>query len=127
MAGDARRRLTIGFPRMHKEPGERRDFLPPLVGLLDGAAAPRSSSSPGIGSGMGYSDVDYTALSPDVHVTDEETTYRQDVVVVLRAPDGQVREAPARRRSSSRCSTSRPGRRGSGCCGTSASRRSPST
>ncbi len=26
--------LTIGFPRMHNEPGERRAFLPPLMGLL---------------------------------------------------------------------------------------------
>ncbi|MFH1474489.1 MAG: hypothetical protein ABIG85_01375 [Chloroflexota bacterium] len=80
--------MTIGFPRMHKEPGERRDFLPPLVGLLTANGAEVYLES-GIGSGMGYSDVDYTALSPDVHVTDEETTYRQDVVVVLRAPDGR--------------------------------------
>ena len=28
------RGLTIGFPRMYNEPGERRAFLPPLVGLL---------------------------------------------------------------------------------------------
>ncbi|MFH0750451.1 MAG: hypothetical protein V2B17_01305 [Chloroflexota bacterium] len=80
--------MTIGFPRMHKEPAERRDFLPPLVGLLTANGAEVYLES-GIGSGMGYSDVDYTALSPDVHVTDEETTYRQDVVVVLRAPDGR--------------------------------------
>ena len=26
------RRLTVGFPRMHKEASERRDFLPPLIG-----------------------------------------------------------------------------------------------
>jgi alanine dehydrogenase len=82
------RRLTIGFPRMHKEPGERRDFLPPFVGLLSALGAEVYLET-GIGSGMGYSDVDYTALSPDVHVTDEETTYRQDVVVVLRAPEGR--------------------------------------
>ena len=28
------RRPTIGFPRMYNEPGERRAFLPPLIGLL---------------------------------------------------------------------------------------------
>ena len=26
--------VTVGFPRMHCEPNERRDFLPPLIGLL---------------------------------------------------------------------------------------------
>jgi hypothetical protein len=26
--------LTFGFPTMHKEAGERRDFLPPLIHLL---------------------------------------------------------------------------------------------
>ncbi len=81
-------RLSIGLPRMHKEPGERRDFLPPLVGLLAGLGAEVFVES-GIGSGMGYSDTDYSSISPRVHVTDEDTTYRQDVVIVLRAPEGR--------------------------------------
>ena len=85
---DAARRLTIGFPRMHKEASERRDFLPPLVGLLTALGA-EIHIERGIGSGMGYSDHDYTALSPDVHVTDEDGAYGQDVVVVLRAPEGR--------------------------------------
>lgn len=86
MPDGTRPRLTIGFPRMHKESGERRDFLPPLIGLLTALGAEVYVES-GIGSAMGYSDMDFTALSPDVHVTDEETAYRQDVVVVLRSPD----------------------------------------
>jgi len=88
MTGKSGRRLTVGFPRMHKEPGERRDFLPPLVGLLT-ALGTEVYVETGIGSGMGYVDDDYLALSPDLHVTDEETAYRQDVVVVLRAPEGK--------------------------------------
>jgi alanine dehydrogenase len=83
----ATRPITIGFPRMHKEPGERRDFLPPLIGMLAGLGAEVFVES-GIGSGMGYTDIDYM-LGPNVHATDEETTYRQDVVVVLRAPEGR--------------------------------------
>jgi len=79
--------ISIGFPRMHKEPGERRDFLPPLIGMLAGLGAEVYVES-GIGSAMGYSDMDYM-LGPNVHATDEETTYRQDVVVVLRAPEGR--------------------------------------
>lgn len=81
-------RPTIGFPRMHKEAGERRDFLPPLIGLLAGLGAEVFVES-GIGSGMGYSDLDYTSISPYVHATDEESTYRQDIVVSLRAPEGR--------------------------------------
>ncbi len=88
MAEDQPRRLTVGFPRMHKEPGERRDFLPPLVGLLTALGAEVFVET-GIGSAMGYDDNDYLSLSPDVHVTDEETAFRQDIVVVLRAPDGK--------------------------------------
>jgi len=55
-------RLSIGFPRMHKEPGERRDFLPPLVGLLAELGAEVYVEA-GIGSGMGYSDSDYSSIS----------------------------------------------------------------
>lgn len=80
--------VSIGFPRMHKEPGERRDFLPPLIGFLAGLGAEVCVEA-GIGSAMGYSDADYTMLSPHVHVTDEDSAYRQDIVVVLRAPEGR--------------------------------------
>ncbi len=81
-------RITVGFPRMHREASERRDFLPPLIGLLAANGAEIHVES-GIGSGMGYSDTDYSTLSPDVHVTDEADCYRQDIVVVLRAPEGR--------------------------------------
>ena len=86
MTNDARP-LSFGFPRMHKETSERRDFLPPLIGLLAGRGAEVWIES-GIGSAMGYTDADY-AIAPNVHITDEETAYRQDVVVVLRAPEGK--------------------------------------
>jgi len=38
---------------------------------------------------MGLTDSDYTALSPDLHVTDQDGAFGQDVVVVLRAPEGR--------------------------------------
>jgi alanine dehydrogenase len=82
------RRITVGLPRMHREPNERRDFLPPLVGLMAAAGAEVHVES-GIGSGMGYTDLDYTEISPDVVVTDEEDCYKQDIVLVLRAPEGK--------------------------------------
>ncbi len=80
--------LTFGFPRMRKEPGERRDFLPDLVGTIANLGCDVFVES-GIGSAMGYVDADYRCLSPFVHVVDEDAAYRQDVVVILRAPIGK--------------------------------------
>jgi alanine dehydrogenase len=85
---DAAGRITIGIPRMRTEAGERRDFLPPLIGLLAGLGAEIYVES-GIGSGMGYSDSDYLSISPNVHAVDDDTAFAQDVVVVLRAPEGR--------------------------------------
>jgi alanine dehydrogenase len=78
--------MTIGFPRMQTESGERRDFLPPLIGLLAGLGGEIFIES-GIGSGMGYADVDYTSISPRIHAADAATAFGQDIVVVLRAPE----------------------------------------
>ena len=79
--------LTFGFPRMDKEAGERRDFLPPLIHRLADLGCEVSVES-GIGSGMGYLDDEYMS-STRVRVVDEDAAYRQDVVVVLRAPIGK--------------------------------------
>jgi alanine dehydrogenase len=38
---------------------------------------------------MGYGDDQYRAVSPRVHIADEATCYAQDIVVVLRAPEGR--------------------------------------
>ncbi len=81
-------RLTIGFPRMYNEPGERRAFLPPLIGQLADMDVDVYVEA-GSGAGMGYSDDAYRAASPRVHIVDEGTAYAQSVVVVLRAPEGR--------------------------------------
>ena len=86
MADDSR--LTVGFPRMYNEPGERRAFLPPLCGLLASLDVDVCVEA-GSGAGMGISDEDYRAVSPRVQIVDEATAYRQDIVVVLRAPEGR--------------------------------------
>lgn len=79
--------LTFGFPRMHKETGERRDFLPPLIHTIADLGCAVFVEG-GIGSGMGYVDRDYQRHA-GVEVVDERTTYEQDVVIVLRAPEGK--------------------------------------
>jgi len=86
MAND--RGLTIGFPRMYNEPGERRAFLPPLIGLLASMDVDVYVEAES-GAGMGYTDDRYLAESPRVRIVDEATAYRQDMVVVLRAPEGR--------------------------------------
>jgi alanine dehydrogenase len=80
---------TFGFPRMHKEAGERRDFLPSLIATLTDVGAPIVVEA-GIGSAMGLRDRDYTEISPLVRVGTEDDAYRCDVVVVLRAPVGRM-------------------------------------
>ena len=85
MAGGAGA-LTFGLPRMHKEAGERRDFLPSLVGKLAHRGVDVFVEG-GIGSGLGLRDQDYTDLSPLVHVVGNEDAFRADVVLMLRCPD----------------------------------------
>ncbi len=83
---EATRPLTIGFPRMHREAGERRDFLPSFVRALADLGAEVVVES-GIGSGMGATDHDYTGIAQAVRAGTEEDAYRQDVVMILRCPD----------------------------------------
>jgi alanine dehydrogenase len=78
--------LSFGLPRMHKEAGERRDFLPSLVGKLTDWGVEVYVEG-GIGSGMGFRDQDYTDLSPLVHLVSHEEAFRADVVLVLRCPE----------------------------------------
>lgn len=79
--------LTLGIPRMHKEPGERRDWLPELLG----AAARHGATvvvEDGVGSGMGLSLADYKAAVPGLQVVkSREAAWKQDVVLVLRSPE----------------------------------------
>ncbi len=78
--------LTFGLPRMHREEGERRDFLPPVVGELADRGA-RVLVERGIGSGMGLRDRDYLDLSPLVSAVANEEAFGADVVLMLRCPD----------------------------------------
>ncbi len=77
---------TIGFPRMHKEAGERRDFLPSLMTFLDRAGAGELVLEQGYGQGMGLCDDDYRRASPKVRFAAYDECLAQDVVVVLRCP-----------------------------------------
>jgi alanine dehydrogenase len=71
---------------MHRETGERRDFLPPLAASV-AALGSRCFVESTIGSGMGLSDDDYESVSPLVRAVPHEEAYAQQIVVVLRSPD----------------------------------------
>ncbi len=77
---------------MHKEEGERRDFLPELVAVaLDAGCHVRVER--GIGSGMGIAEGDYTSLSRRVEVVDRAAAWDCDLTLVLRSPEVEEFEA----------------------------------
>jgi alanine dehydrogenase len=85
--------LTLGLPRMHKEPGERRDFLPSLVQRL-GALGVRVCVERGIGSGMGIAETEY--VEAGARLVQAREAWSQDVVLVLRSPEVEEFEAKLR-------------------------------
>jgi alanine dehydrogenase len=71
---------------MHKEAGEVRDFLPPLIRSL----APHALEvviEAGIGSGMGLEIDAYIEDQENVRVGSNQDCYDQDIVVQVRAPE----------------------------------------
>ncbi|MDP3156681.1 MAG: hypothetical protein Q8N23_28675 [Archangium sp.] len=80
---------TLGIPRMHKEAGERRDFLPPLLAAA-AAHGVEVVMERGVGSGMGLTEADYRAAVPGLRVVDTRAeAWAQDVVLVLRSPEAE--------------------------------------
>lgn len=78
--------VTVGFPRMHKEAGERRDFLPDLVAAVAGRVGEVVVES-GIGSGMHLDDEDYRKRDPRIRVGSNAEAFAQEIVVTLRSPE----------------------------------------
>ncbi|HWC69796.1 MAG TPA: alanine dehydrogenase, partial [Actinomycetota bacterium] len=80
---------SLGLPRMHKEAGERRDFLPALVAAVADLGGPVVVEHD-IGCGIGYTDDDYVRAGPNVVVGSNGDAFAQDVVLVLRAPEDRL-------------------------------------
>jgi alanine dehydrogenase len=76
---------TIGFPRMMKEPAEKRVFLPEFVQFLTRLGL-EAYIEEGYGSREGFSFDDYCEGSLAVHERGREEAFRQDLVLVLRSP-----------------------------------------
>ena len=89
--GPAEPKLVFGLPHMQKESGERRDFLPALVGSLHSRGA-EVVLERGYGSNMGLSEGDYLEVAPGVRFAAHREVYEQDYVMVVRCPnDDEIR------------------------------------
>ena len=78
-------RATIGFPRMVKESGERRVFLPGFIQFL--ARFADVYLEEGYGSRLGFTYNDYRQGNSAVFQTDRLSTMGQDFVIMLRSPN----------------------------------------
>lgn len=76
---------TIGFPRMKKEPGEKRVFLPDFVQWLVERGLTVNLEE-GYGSRSGYSFDDYRQGQRAVRWCSRKQAFEQELVMVLRSP-----------------------------------------
>jgi alanine dehydrogenase len=76
---------SIGFPRMKKEAGERRVFLPEFIQFLTSLGVSVYLEE-GYGSRSGFSFDDYRQSNQSVFMCSQEQVYQQDIVMVLRSP-----------------------------------------
>lgn len=80
-------KVTVGFPRMSKEKGERRVFLPAFIQYL--ARYAEVYLEEGYGSRSGFSFSDYRQGNPHVHRTTRLDAHQKDFVIVLRSPNDE--------------------------------------
>ena len=83
-------KISVGFPRMRKEPGEKRVFLPDFIQMLTRFADVFLSE--GYGSRLGYSFDDFRQGNPGVFQTDQKDAFQKDYVIMLRSPNNDEYE-----------------------------------
>jgi hypothetical protein len=72
---------------MHREAGERRDFLPSFVTALDAAGAEEIIVEKGYGSAMDINESDYLTASSKLVFRPREDCVGQDAVIQIRCMD----------------------------------------
>jgi alanine dehydrogenase len=77
--------ITIGFPRMKKEEGEKRVFLPDFIQFLVSKGASIFLEE-GYGSRSGFAFELYKGVSTKVKICSAEESYQQAYVLLLRSP-----------------------------------------
>ncbi|HEX2980914.1 MAG TPA: hypothetical protein VHO48_11665, partial [Anaerolineaceae bacterium] len=73
------------FPRMHKEAGEKRVFLPEFIQKMTELGL-HVFVEEGYGSRSGFTFSDYHQANDMVHMCTREEAFQQEVVIVLRSP-----------------------------------------
>jgi alanine dehydrogenase len=76
---------TIGFPRMLKETGEQRVFLPEFIQKLTELGF-EVFIEEGLGSRSGLTANEYQQGNPLVHICSREEAYSKEYILVLRSP-----------------------------------------
>ncbi len=77
--------ITFGFPRMMKEAGEKRVYLPDFIQYLTRLGATVFLEE-GYGSRSGYTFDAYRRGNPAIHSCTRAQAFKQDYVMVLRSP-----------------------------------------
>jgi alanine dehydrogenase len=80
-----KKRTTIGFPRMRKEPGEKRVFLSDFIQYVSKFADVYLEE--GYGSRSGFTFDDYRRGNPNIYKCDRREVFAKDYVLVLRSPN----------------------------------------
>lgn len=78
-------RVTVGFPRMNKESGERRVFLPAFIQYIARFADVFIEED--YGSRSGFTFEDFRQGNQHIFKTSRVEAFQQDYVVVLRSPN----------------------------------------
>jgi alanine dehydrogenase len=76
---------TVGFPRMQKEAGEKRAFLPDFIQFFARQGI-KIYLEEGYGSRMGFTFDDYRQGNLLVHSCSRQQAFAQDLVLILRSP-----------------------------------------
>jgi len=77
---------SIGFPKMHKEENEKRDFLPEFFGNLKDYQVDIFLEE-GYGERLGYTSEDYLSCNNNIKFDSHENIFKKDLVIVLRCPE----------------------------------------
>lgn len=78
--------LSLGFPKMKKERGEKRDFLPDFFKrfLCDDISIYLEQ---GYGSQLGFSEEDYVKANSGIIFSEKDEVFKQHLIVVIRSPE----------------------------------------
>lgn len=79
---------SMGFPKMHKEECEKRDFLPAFFESLNDYEVDIFLEE-GYGERLGYTADDYLKSNNKIKFDTLENVYKQDLVIVLRCPESE--------------------------------------